>query len=118
MDDELATRKDKQAIAAGTATVYSGTPALVHFLKIFGAWPSSASEYNVLDAAYKYAFPHDHADNKIRKLMNEGKPSMPKFWMPITHGLAAAPAEPADNAPSRRSSLLEQRMPTAKTPTM
>jgi len=43
-DEEDATMNAKQPIREGTATVYSGTPALEHFLKIWGAWPSRARE--------------------------------------------------------------------------
>jgi len=52
----------------------------------------------------------------MRKLMREGRPSIPKFWIPMTHGEAAAPLEPSARASSNRWSRLEQRMPTAKTP--
>lgn len=50
--------------------------------------------------------------------MKPGRPSIPRFWMPITQGEAAAPDEPLSKAPNKRGSLLEQRIPTAKTPTM
>lgn len=65
-----------------------------------------------------YAFPQLQAERRIRKLMRLGRPLMSRFWMPITQGEAADPGEPFSKAPNKRGSLLEQMIPTAKTPTM
>lgn len=117
-DELLATMNARHAMSEGTATQYMGIPAFVHVLKIFGACSSSAREYRVLEALYRYAFPQLQADRRIRKLIKLGRPSMPKFWIPITQGEAADPTEPLLSAPSKRGSLLEQMIPTAKTPTI
>lgn len=42
--------------------------------------------------------------------------SLPRFWMPMTQGEAAAPAAPLSMAPMRRVSRLEQMIPTHRAP--
>ena len=114
----LETMKARQPITGGTVAQYIGIPLFVPFLKNAGACSSSASEYSVREALYRYAFPQLHADRRIRALMKLGSPSIPKLVIPITQGEAADPAEPFSSAPSKRGSRLEQIIPTAQTPTM
>jgi len=76
-----------------------------------------ARPYSVRLAQYKYALPQLHPLSRIMALMRDGRPVMPRFWMPMTQGLAPAPGSPLSIAPRRPGSVEEQMIPTHKTPT-
>jgi hypothetical protein len=48
-------------------------------VKIFGACPSRAREYRVLDPAYTHELPDEKAEIKIAALITWFNPSIPAF---------------------------------------
>jgi hypothetical protein len=69
--------RQETAKVANTAT--QGTPFLLQILKIFGAWPLQASEYNEREPAKIHEFPDDQADVRIAALTMWFKTWIPAF---------------------------------------
>ena len=65
---------------------------------------------------YKKALADEEADVKMTALMIEGSTGIPAFWMPITHGDRAAPADPSAWAFNKCLSSEATRTPIARVP--
>lgn len=59
------------------ATAYQGVPKRLHFMKIFGAWPSALRPYSVREARKIQAEPEEIADVQTTALMMEGRTLIP-----------------------------------------
>ena len=80
--------------SAVTPIQYTGSPSFVQYLKIFGAIPSIANAYSVLDEAYKSEFPADQAATSKTALMMDGRALIPAESMAMTNGEAEASPPP------------------------
>lgn len=100
--------------SADANTAMYGTPCFVHFVKIFGAFPATASEYRDRELIYKNEFPELHAEVIITALITLGSPEIPASTIPTTNADDLAPTPPFVN----RASLKGAMMPMANTQPM
>ena len=85
------------------------------FEKIFGAFPSSAREYNILVETYIPAFPQDRTEVRITAFMMEAATASPALWNTRVNGLTARFSIPVF---VRFASVYGSRKPTTITAPM
>lgn len=96
-EDPLETCKKAMQEIQSTATVgYIGTPFLVVFTNILGAFPASERPYSVLVAQKKYPLPAEKADVNKRAFTICGRTGMPDSPSPhstlLTHFSISQPS--------------------------